>query len=50
MENYYVLEIRGKNLYRFIKYLYNQKINILNIKYDKDKVYITVGYKDYLNV
>lgn len=50
MENYYVLEISGKNLYSFLKYLNKLGINVLNIKYFPNKIHITTSYNDYLNV
>lgn len=50
MENYYVLEVRGKNLYGFLKYLNKEHIDILSIRYLKDKMYITLDYKNYLKI
>ena len=50
MENYYVLEITGKNFYNFLKYLNRLGIDVINIRYFKNRINITVNYKDYLNI
>ena len=46
-----ILKVEGKNLERFIRRLYQHKIDILNIKYPNPKtVIITIFEKDYEKV
>ena len=46
-----LLNIKGKNINRFIKKLISRKINILSLKYvNKNEVYITIYKRDYERV
>lgn len=50
MINYFWIEIKGKNPKRFLSKLLKLKINIADIKYEKDKVLLKVSYEDYKNI
>ena len=50
MINYFWIEIKGKNVNRLLKQIFKNKINILNIKYYKDKVRLKVSYLDYQKI
>lgn len=48
--NCYTLKVEGKNLNRFLKYLYTNKIEILKIKKTRKELIITVSYNDYYQI
>lgn len=50
MINYFWIEIKGKNPKRFLSKLLKLKINIADIKYEKDKILLKVSYEDYKNI
>lgn len=50
MINYFWIEIKGKNPKRFLSKLLKLKINIADIKYEKDKILLKVSYGDYKNI
>lgn len=50
MENFYILEIIGKNPKRFIKSLFKNKINMYDIRYEKNKAIVKISYNDYLSL
>ena len=50
MINYFWIEIKGKNPKRFLSKLLKLKINISDIKYEKDKILLKVSYEDYKNI
>lgn len=47
MINYYVIEIEGKNIKQFLKQIFKKNINIVYIKYFKNKVELKLSYEDY---
>lgn len=47
MINYFWIEIKGKSLKRFLNTILNNNINILNIRYEKNKAILKVSYEDY---
>lgn len=50
MINYFWIEIKGKNPKNFLSKLLKLKINIANIKYEKDKIILKVSYEDYKKI
>lgn len=50
MINYFWIEIKGKNIKRFLNKIINKNINILNIKYDKNAIKLKVSYEDYKKI
>ena len=48
--NYYIIEIKGKNLKRILQEIIKRKINILEIKYKKDRIILKVSYEDYKKI
>lgn len=48
--NYFWIEIKGKNIKRFLNKIFKQNINIANIKYEKDRVLLKVSYEDYRKI
>lgn len=48
--NYYIIEIKGKNIKRILKEIFKQKINIINIKYLDGSVRLKVSYEDYKKI
>ena len=50
MINYFWIEIKGKNPKRFLSKLLKLKINIADIKYEKDKILLKVSYEYYKNI
>ena len=48
--NYYIIEIKGKNVKRLLKEIFKQKVNIINIKYYKDFIRLKVSYDDYKKI
>ena len=47
MINYFWIEIKGRNIKRFLTIIFKQKINIEQIKYETDRVLLKVSYEDY---
>lgn len=50
MINCYIIEIIGKNPKYFLKKIINLNINVLNIKYDYNRILLKVTYNDYLKI
>lgn len=50
MINYYEIEISGKSVYRFFEKIIKNKINIFDIKHNKDIIILKVSYSDYLKI
>ncbi len=50
MINYFWLEIKGKNPKRLLTKIFKEKINIENIKYEKDRILLKVSYEDYQKI
>lgn len=50
MVNYYKIEIKGKNVYRFFNKILQSRINIFDCIYKKDKIVFKVSYEDYLKI
>ena len=50
MINYFWIEITGKNPKQLLARIFKNKINILNIKYYKDKIRLKVTYEDYKKI
>lgn len=48
--NYFWVEIKGKNVKRLLTKIFKLKINIANIKYEKDRVLLKVSYEDYQKI
>lgn len=47
MINYFWIEIKGRNIKRFLTTIFKQKINIEQIKYETNRVLLKVSYEDY---
>lgn len=50
MFNYFIVEIRGKNLKYFLNQVFKLRINIFYIKYFEDRVLLKVSYDDYRKI
>lgn len=50
MVNYFWIEIKGKNIKRFISQIVKQKINIHDLKYKEKSVLLKVSYDDYKKI
>lgn len=50
MINYYIIEIKGKNVKNLLNRIIKEKINIIEIKYDKNKITLKVPYSDYKKI
>lgn len=50
MINYFWVEIKGKNVKRLLSKIFKLKINISNIKYEKNSVLLKVSYEDYKKI
>lgn len=50
MINYYLIEIKGKNVKNLLNRIIKEKINIIEIKYYKDSIRLKVSYEDYKKI
>lgn len=50
MINYYILEIKGKNVRKFLHTMMKQGINLYSVKYRKDSIILKVSYEDYKKI
>lgn len=50
MNNYYKIEISGKNVSHIFNRILTEKINIFDVLYKKDLITLSVNYEDYLKI
>ena len=50
MNNYYKIEISGKNVSHIFNRILTEKINIFDVSYKKDLITLSVIYEDYLKI